>query len=145
MALKVHEKRTVDVVKLLYRDIFQENPMKYIQSTNCIIFDGKCLKSDNNGGFYGRITRTYNGKKHDLFTHQVVWMASQEPPAIFCPAHVSHLCHNSLCLNSEHLVCEPQAVNNQRIKCHNDGYCYWDKHGGHHFLDKNMERVYTFQ
>lgn len=143
MALRVHEKRTQDVVDSLLSDIVKQ-PTTYVVSTGCIIYKGKSKKKDGNGGFYGRITRTYNGHKHDLLVHQVAWMAGQTPTAIVCPAPVSHLCHENMCINSNHLVCEPQEVNNKRIACHNKGYCT-ETNRGHYFLDENMERCYEFQ
>lgn len=36
---------------------------------------------------------------------------------------VSHLCHNSLCVNPIHLTLEPHPVNNNRIHCVSLGHC----------------------
>lgn len=35
----------------------------------------------------------------------------------------SHLCHNKICVNSEHLVLEPHATNQERIHCKGQGIC----------------------
>ncbi|XP_062586855.1 uncharacterized protein LOC134248478 [Saccostrea cucullata] len=35
----------------------------------------------------------------------------------------SHLCHNTLCVVPEHIVLEPQGVNNQRQTCKSGGTC----------------------
>lgn len=35
----------------------------------------------------------------------------------------SHLCHNSLCVEREHLVLEPHSINNNRIHCKNSQIC----------------------
>ena len=42
---------------------------------------------------------------------------------------ISHLCHNSLCINPKHLSKEPQLINNHRIKCVQQGAC--DGHEPH--------------
>lgn len=36
---------------------------------------------------------------------------------------VSHLCHNSLCTNADHLSYEPHYINNNRITCKGRGHC----------------------
>ena len=35
----------------------------------------------------------------------------------------SHLCHNRLCVNPEHIVLEPHATNLERIHCKGQGIC----------------------
>ena len=37
--------------------------------------------------------------------------------------HVSHLCHNSLCVNAVHLSAEPPDINNNRQHCLHRGIC----------------------
>ena len=39
------------------------------------------------------------------------------------PKEVSHLCHNSLCVNPDHLVAETHAANVERLSCHALGHC----------------------
>ena len=41
----------------------------------------------------------------------------------------SHLCHNTLCCNPDHLVLEPRSVNNNRNHCKNEMHCFG--HGSH--------------
>jgi len=36
---------------------------------------------------------------------------------------ISHLCHNRLCINVDHLSLEPHAINNQRLRCKNNLLC----------------------
>ena len=38
--------------------------------------------------------------------------------------NVSHICHNSLCINTDHLSLEPAHINNNRNFCRNRGRCY---------------------
>ena len=35
----------------------------------------------------------------------------------------SHLCHNSLCVNKNHIILEPGTVNNERRSCKSQGHC----------------------
>ena len=37
--------------------------------------------------------------------------------------HVSHLCHNKICVNFDHLVYEPSCINMQRKQCVSQGKC----------------------
>ena len=37
--------------------------------------------------------------------------------------HVSHLCHEPLCIADAHLILEPQGINKNRIHCHAFGEC----------------------
>ena len=41
--------------------------------------------------------------------------------------NVTHLCHNSLIINTDHIILEPQHINNNRNFCENRGNSY--KHG----------------
>ena len=38
--------------------------------------------------------------------------------------HVSHLCHEPLCIADNHLILEPQCINKNRIRCHASGKCW---------------------
>ena len=42
---------------------------------------------------------------------------------------VSHLCHNTLCINAAHLSYEPHAVNMLRRSCLGAGTCLGHGHG----------------
>ena len=37
--------------------------------------------------------------------------------------NISHLCHNSLCVNPDHLTLETQAINNERKMCKGSNHC----------------------
>lgn len=41
------------------------------------------------------------------------------PPSLDC----SHLCHNRLCINPDHLSLEPHGINMQRVNCMSEGVC----------------------
>lgn len=48
------------------------------------------------------------------------------------PFHeLSHLCHNKLCLNIEHLSYEPSVINTQRNVCKDRNSCH-QNHGVYH-------------
>ena len=50
-------------------------------------------------------------------------------PGVSINLHVSHLCHQPLCIEESHLVLEPKFVNNNRIQCRHFGRC--NGHPGH--------------
>jgi hypothetical protein len=39
------------------------------------------------------------------------------------PLHVSHICHNSFCVNIHHMTLETQLSNNERSSCVSQGFC----------------------
>ncbi len=63
---------------------------------------------------YGHIT--YKKKRYPAY--QVSYKAEQsEVVNIPNGYNISHLCHNTMCINKDHLSLEPIAVNNERKKC----------------------------
>ena len=71
---------------------------------------------------YGVIKVILDGKAVTRTVHRVALMCHTNN---IIPSYldVSHLCHNSLCVNPMHLVAEPHFVNNNRITCANNGVC----------------------
>ena len=35
----------------------------------------------------------------------------------------SHLCHNKICVNAEHIILEAHSINQDRIHCRDQGHC----------------------
>ncbi len=58
---------------------------------------------------YGRIQH----KKRQHYVQRLSFLVSHG----YLPKKVSHLCHNSICINPDHLVEESQKINNQRKVC----------------------------
>lgn len=57
--------------------------------------------------------------------HRVCLMVSPSIQKMDIPASLtaSHLCGNSLCVNSDHLTFESQGINNNRMGCFGNGKC----------------------
>lgn len=85
---------------------------------------GNCLKwhgtVDTDG--YGQLRFMLRGRRVKVRVHRAVYFL--ETGQVLDPKiHVSHLCHNKLCINLNHLNYEPQGVNNARKVCFNEGVC----------------------
>lgn len=87
--------------------------MGYKQATNkknSVIYGFKCIKYPG------------DDKCHKVTVHRLRYILHLG----FKPdinMDVSHLCHNSLCLNVDHLSLEPKSVNKSRSKCLNKEIC----------------------
>lgn len=74
-------------------------------------------------GNYGVINITLqNGKRTVMNVHRVA-KCIEERKLIDKQFDVSHLCHNKVCINVEHLSIEPHCVNNNRQNCRSKGFC----------------------
>lgn len=54
----------------------------------------------------------------------------------------SHICHQTLCVNPEHILIEPHAINQDRLHCKNQGHC--SKSHKPHCLICNLINKYSF-
>lgn len=142
MATKLNHNRTADVVRELYSDILGQIDISE-ENWQCWIWTGYCqTKKKDEPARYGRIIKSINKIKHNYFVHQIVWLANQTPTKTVCPGDISHLCHNTKCVNPQHLVIEPSAINSQRKECKNQGSC---KYNNDHFYVKNGVRHVGFK
>ena len=98
----------------------------FVKNKECIIWDG--YRKPNTG--YGVIrfrdlTDTVYTKHKTRGVHRVCLMVSPdiEKMNIAASLTASHLCGNSLCVNSKHLTFESQGVNNNRMGCFNNQMC----------------------
>ena len=74
----------------------------------------------NHGPVYGRVKVTLpDGSKKVLLAHRLMYMLHTNTLHIPHDIHISHICHNSLCINPLHLSAEPPDVNNNRQLCKN--------------------------
>lgn len=87
----------------------------------CFIWTGQ----QRNG--YGVLQFRFRGKKINLPIHRLTYYIYNECVQIPPHVHISHICHNKLCFEIDHLSFEPQRINNNRQICKNDGECT-----GHH-------------
>ena len=80
---------------------------------------------------YGRFYFTdFNGNYKDLGAHRAMYMFDNRNFDLKADKsvyngnwHVSHKCHIHLCVNPDHLVFEPQPVNNSRDACKHKHVC----------------------
>ena len=84
---------------------------------NCKIWTGLCT-SDG----YGLLRIQFRGKRIKVKVHRMVFFLSNSH-GLTPRMHVSHICHNRLCLSLNHLSYEPQRVNNSRLRCKNESEC----------------------
>lgn len=101
---------------------------KYIADENsCRTWRGR---TDAYG--YGEMQFQFRGVRLCLKVHRVVYaLAHPDVSLANVACDISHLCHNRLCVNPEHLSPEPHSINNNRLVCKNDGDC----HGHHGYKD----------
>jgi hypothetical protein len=91
---------------------------------HCQMWTGQ---KDNYG--YGVHRVKSHGKMVKLQVHRLAYFLSDPSHLMQRSFHVSHLCHNKLCINIAHLSYESPAINNARQICRADGQC--TGHWGH--------------
>jgi uncharacterized protein YutD len=105
--------------KLTDKEICKIN--KYIKTKitvgNCHIWNGQQLKG------YGIFEFRFRKHKIKLRVHRLQMYIHNGCRAIDTVQHVSHLCHNKLCVRIEHLSLETAQINNNRQICKNNGEC----------------------
>ena len=72
---------------------------------------------------YGIICVKLDGRWTTLLTHRLIYMMIHHQRHLQQGHDVSHLCHNTLCLNPNHLSLEPHAINNNRQRCKIERTC----------------------
>ena len=100
---------------------FRYKTMKFIENesgTTCKIWTGQKFR---NG--YGVFAIRFRGRDYRLLAHRVMYFISNDFLALPAGPHVSHLCHNKVCVNFEHLSLEAANVNNTRKTCLNKRKC----------------------
>ena len=104
-------------------------------SKGCLTWTGTKTKSHPRATPYGIIyvKPPFSSRRRKFRVHQIVYMAAHSqtnygPNGVnYDNFDISHLCHNSLCVEASHLSREPRSVNNHRKTCKEEGRCY----GGH--------------
>lgn len=71
---------------------------------------------------YGLYRPCFRGKQIKLTVHRFKFYI-HNINIFTSDMHVSHLCHNKLCIRLNHLSLEPQSVNNSRKTCALEGQC----------------------
>jgi hypothetical protein len=90
----------------------------------CIIWHGT-VKSQKDPP-YGVICIKVEQVWKSVGVHRLKYMLANNihPNELDGDQDVSHLCHNSLCINIDHLSLEPRHINNNRIACKGRGFCF---------------------
>ena len=97
----------------------------------CLIWQGAQKKSKGRTGpAYGVMNVKLPGanKRCHVTVHRLAYLvANQQGHREILGVtefEISHICHNSLCVNPEHLSREPHACNNSRLRCKHFGQCH---------------------
>ena len=98
----------------------------------CLIWTGAKTRSDPRAAPYGvvYIRPPFSTKRKKFRVHQMVYVATHSQVKYGMndvSFEMSHLCHNSLCVEAAHLSMEPRSINNHRKNCKEEGRCL----GGH--------------
>lgn len=84
---------------------------------NCINYIG--AKSSKNGYITTKMVYPPGGKRIHSHIHRFIYMLTHKikDPSEIEGSEVSHVCHNKLCIYSQHLVLEDHAINKDRQYC----------------------------
>ena len=69
-------------------------------------------------------------KRCHVYLHVLVYLLKNRLNTMPEGLEVSHLCHQTNCLNVLHLRAETRSVNMRRKRCNEDGVCYPQSHEG---------------
>lgn len=90
------------------------------------ILQGHChiwSKSVNSRG-YPMIKISVTGQgSHTYLAHRIIYSLHHNTILRNKFIHISHLCHNKLCINPDHLSLEPPSINMARNTCKIEGSC----------------------
>ena len=91
------------------------------ENQECIIWHGPLTKD----GKYGliSISNPVSGIWQKKKAHRLSFMIHIKNLDLNSDLDCSHLCHNSLCVNPDHISLEPHHINNNRIHCKNEMKC----------------------
>ena len=90
-------------------------------NSHCIIWTGNLTSNRLYGLLSYRDPETNIWKKKHV--HRLALMVKLRSMTIPKELDASHLCHNSLCVNADHLSLEPHSINNNRQCCKGYGHC----------------------
>jgi len=85
------------------------------ETSGCWVWTGKSTASKRSGNRYPRINMWLDGKHKTLFAHRVM-LATIEGVPIQTQEEPDHLCHNTMCVNPDHLERVHHLVNKKRIR-----------------------------
>lgn len=98
---------------------FERKLANFTVKSGCHIWSGNAISQHG----YGLIRVVFRGKRTQFKVHRLAYFLRIKQ-SLDPYYHVSHLCHNKLCLKFTHLSYEPALINNSRNSCKNDGECH---------------------
>jgi len=122
--------------KLLFfcQEKLKENSVR-APNGQCILYTGPFR--EKRGLKYGtlrsaskKVIAEYSGNEFEMLAHrfsklnEIIKTTNDINSVIESHVECSHLCHNSLCINPEHLSLESQGTNNSRKPCKSQGHCF---------------------
>ena len=112
-----------------FMDNFFEKYTDLLLSSSILSENGECqiwTGGTNTKGNYvwGMINVTYpSGKRCKINVARLSKMLEMKNVDLDKNLDASHLCHNSLCINPQHIILEPHVINNQRRFCVSSQKC----------------------
>jgi len=106
----------------LYQYRILENSVISAENGTCRIWQGPLTKNGKYGLISFRDPRDLKWKKKHA--HRLSFMVFEKKIDIRSDMDCSHLCHNSLCVNVNHISLEHHFINNNRQYCLNSNLCY---------------------
>ena len=94
---------------------------KQSKNGECIMWNGPKDGRKRYGQIHYKDPRDHKWKHKSA--HRFMLMLKNQDFTMDSAKDASHLCHNKLCINSEHLNLERRGINNQRNWCKNEGTC----------------------
>jgi hypothetical protein len=88
------------------------------QSNECWKWGG-ALKSGKEQ--YGKVHFRKDKVEYNIHAHRAMYVAVHKIMPDNLPLDISHICHQSLCVNPAHLVHEDRVVNEARKSCKDSG------------------------
>lgn len=110
-----------DFLKLYQGKVFENSTVSQ-ENGLCRIWTGSLTKNRKYGliSFKDPVDLKWK-KKH---AHRLAVVVFLKDLNLKSDADCSHLCHNSLCVNTDHISVEPHYINNNRQYCLNSGVCH---------------------
>jgi hypothetical protein len=98
------------------------------QNQQCLLWTGAVKKCGRHKTIlYGCITCKIAGNWKTVSVHRLKYVLDHGVHLDTIQVEgfdISHICHNTLCINPLHLVFEPHRVNNNRQRCKNKQICF---------------------
>ena len=122
-----------DLIMADLNSFFEKLTQQLHSNTSVNYNDKHCdlwLGARTSNGLYGRKQVTFpDGARKIMRVSRVIFMIQHR--SLVIPQfneegevlEMSHLCHNTLCVNPEHLVLETKALNCDRKHCKDQGLC----------------------